>query len=154
MNYFIKDNLFLIYSIPMFISIIIFIILIEIKTKENGAEYIENLYKKTSLVIKLSFVIGIILIILFALIGNIIKVNFYKFNNDDLTSIFLFILYWLVYVLGVSTNIVSMIYSFKMKSNNSRYDVSINSLRFHILICLLNLFLPITALIAMARMYF
>lgn len=138
----------------MFISIIIFIILIEIKTKENGAEYIENLYKKTSLIIKLSFVIGIILIILFALIGNIIKVNFYKFNNDDLTSIFLFILYWLVYVLGVSTNIVSMIYSFKMKSNNSRYDVSINSLRFHILICELNLFIPITALIAMARMYF
>ena len=136
----------------MFICIILLIIIIEKNTRKVGYEFLENLHKKTSVIIKLSFLIGLILMVIFAIFGHLIDNYLFDYNNDDITSIFLFMLYWLVYVFGVSINIVSILYSFKMKSNNSRYEMSINSLSFHIFICCLNLFIPITALIAMARM--
>lgn len=146
------EDLFFAYVIPMAILIIIFILIIERKPNEEKDKYIEYLYNKTSLALKNSFILGLFLMFVIGMLKEALTIIFNIDNDNFILSIFIFLLGCSVYVLGVSTNIISIIYSFKMIFFNSKYDIGIERLLFHIIICGANLFIPITALIAMARM--
>lgn len=148
------EYLLYVYTLPIIISIILFILIIERKPKEEKDKYIEYLHNKTSLTIKLSFLIAICLVAWIGLFGHFINLVFYKTFNNDYTVLVVGIIYWFCCVIGISTNIVSMIYSFKMIIFSSKFEISKYSLLFHILICLLNLFVPIIALYELFNRYF
>lgn len=138
----------------MAILIIIFILLIERKPKEEKDKYIVYLHFKTSLVIKSSFVIGLFLIIMIGQLKGLMMLIFEVDKDNVFLSILFAFLFWLVYVLGVTTNIISIIYSFKMIFNNSKYEIGVERLIFHIIICGANLFIPVTVLYKLGERYF
>lgn len=148
------EDILYVYTIPIVISIIIFILLIERNPKEEKDKYIEYLHNKTSLTIKLSFLIAICLVAWIGLFGQLFELVFYKTFNNDYIVLVVGIIYWLCCVIGISSNFVSMIYSVKMIIFNSKFEIRTYSLLFHILICLINLFVPIIALYELYKQYF
>ena len=148
------EDLFLAYVIPMAIPIIIFIYITEKKSEGDKDIFIENLYKSTSIIIKLSFIFSMLLLAVIGYLTNLLIMIFDINNHNVLLSIVYTFSFWLIYVLGVSTNIISIIYSSKMIFLNSKYEISIEKLLFHIIICGANLFIPLTALYKLGERYF